>query len=169
VETGQAWEPNAPAGGAGPESMGAGDDPFVDHLGLGCLALPTGELLLADAGEERRSAPCKALIAQRLAARGAPGRSLGRERAQALSPRAPQGLACLSIPARLPLVPASGKSAALALGRPRQQARRAWQQAEAGLQPSPALERPPPLSSAGRQPGEGRPAAGRHGAASQSA
>ena len=53
LETGQAWEQNATAGGEVPEIMGAVDETFLAHLLLVSLDLPTGSILLEEAVEDR--------------------------------------------------------------------------------------------------------------------
>jgi hypothetical protein len=70
LERGQAWEQNATAGGEVPEIIGAVDATFLEHLLLVFLDLPTGSILLEEAVQDRRYAPWKALVDQRLAARG---------------------------------------------------------------------------------------------------
>jgi hypothetical protein len=130
---GHAWAQEAPADGAVPESMGAGDETCWERLVLVCLDLPTGSRLLAEAVAERRSATWKALVAQRRAARGAPGRSLVSDRAPALSQRADQGLGGLRIPEVVQRVHDRVQRYARAMGRQLRQARQAGQKAPDGL------------------------------------
>src|SRR3977135_1498993 len=79
-------------------------------------------------------APWKALVAKRLEALGAPGRSLVSDRAPALIQRAEPGLECLRMPAVFPLVHVIVDRYALAMGRQWGQARQEWQQAQDGFQ-----------------------------------
>ncbi|HSX81602.1 MAG TPA: helix-turn-helix domain-containing protein [Candidatus Saccharimonadia bacterium] len=65
---------------------------------------PPGYLLREAAVDDRSYAPWKALVAKRLEALGAPGRSLVSDRAPALIQRAEPGLECLRMPAVFPLV-----------------------------------------------------------------
>lgn len=113
---GHAWEQEATAGGEGPEVIGAVDETFWERLLLVCLDLPTGYLLREDAVEARRDATWQALVAQRLAALGAPVRYLGSDRAKALIQRAEQGLGGLRSPAVFPLVHDIVPRYALAIG-----------------------------------------------------
>jgi hypothetical protein len=134
VEIGQAWEQDAVAAGEGPEIIGAVDETFLERLLLVFLDLSTGYLLLEDAVEDRSYATWKGLGEKRLETLGAPVRSLGSDRAQALIPLAQQGLECLSIPEVLHLVHDIVQSDSLAIGRQLRQARRALPQAEDRLQ-----------------------------------
>jgi len=145
LETGQAWEQNATAGGEVPEIIGAVDETFLEHLLLVFLDLPTGYILLEEAVEDRSYATWKALVDQRLAALGAPVRYLVSDRAKALIQLAQQGLECLSIPDMFHLVHDIVKSYSLALGRQLKQARRELQKAEDGLQKFQALDSQPHL------------------------
>jgi len=158
LETGQAWEQNATAGGEVPEIIGAVDETFLEHLLLVFLDLPTGYILLEEAVEDRSYATWKALVDQRLAALGAPVRYLVSDRAKALIQLAQQGLECLSIPDMFHLVHDLVKSYSLALGRQLKQARRELQKAEDGLQKCQALDSQPHLYGAVRQQVEGRQA-----------
>jgi hypothetical protein len=161
LETGHAWEQNATAGGEVPEIIGAVDETFLEHLLLVFLDLPPGYILREEAVEDRSYATWKALVDQRLAALGAPVRSLGSARAKALLQLAQQGLECRSIPDMFHLVHDIVKSYTLALGRQLKQARREGQKAEDGLQKAQALDRPPHLYSEVRQQVEVRQAEGR--------
>jgi len=158
LETGQAWEQNATAGGEVPELIGAVDETFLEHLLLVFLDLPTGYILLEEAVEDRSYATWKALVDQRLAALGAPVRYLVSDRAKALIQLAQQGLECLSIPDMFHLVHDLVKSYSLALGRQLKQARRELQKAEDGLQKCQALDSQPHLYGEVRQQVEGRQA-----------
>jgi hypothetical protein len=158
LETGQAWEQNATAGGEGPEIIGAVDETFLEHLLLVFLDLPTGYILLEEAVEDRSYATWKALVDQRLAALGAPVRYLVSDRAKALIQLAQQGLECLSIPDMFHLVHDIVKSYSLALGRQLKQARRELQKAEDGLQKFQALDSQPDLYGEVRQQVEVRQA-----------
>ena len=158
LETGQAWEQNATAGGEVPEIIGAVDETFLEHLLLVFLDLPTGYILLEEAVEDRSYATWKALVDQRLAALGAPVRYLVSDRAKALVQLAQQGLECLSMPDMFHLVHDLVKSYSLALGRQLKQARRELQKAEDGLQKCQALDSQPHLYGEVRQQVEGRQA-----------
>jgi hypothetical protein len=98
------------------------------------MDLPTGEVVLEETADERRSATGHALGDQRLTALKAQGRYLVRDRAKALSQLAEKGWACLSMPACFPLVHDSVKRYALALGRRLPQARQELATAAEGLQ-----------------------------------
>lgn len=140
VETGHAWEQAVRAHGEVPEIIGAVDETFFERLLLVLLDLPPGDLWWEEAVEDRSSAPWKALVDKRLEALRAPVRSRVSDRAQALIPRAEQGLECLSIPDVFHLMHDIGQNDALALGRQLRQARQAWQKAQDGLQRHQARE-----------------------------
>jgi hypothetical protein len=100
---------------------------------LVCMELKTGSLLLEEVAEDRTSTTWKAVVAERLKARGTHGLSLVSERAKALMQRAAQGLEGLSMPDVFPLVPAIVQSDALALGRRVRQAHKALTEAKEAL------------------------------------
>jgi hypothetical protein len=158
LETGQAWEQNATAGGEVPEIIGAVDETFLEHVLLVFLDLPTGYILLEEAVEDRSYATWKALVDQRLAALGAPVRYLVSDRAKALIQLAQQGLECLSIPDMFHLVHDIVKSYSLALGRQLKQAHQELQKAEDGLQKFQARDSQPHLYGEVRQQVEVRQA-----------
>jgi hypothetical protein len=140
VETVQAWEKPATPPGEVRDIMGAVEAPFFAQMLLGFRDLPTGYLLRAEVAAARTSTTWKAVVDERLTARGTPGRSGVSDRATALMQRAAQGLECLSLPDGFHLVPEIVKGSALALGRRVSQAhpaRTAAQEALARLQGRP--------------------------------
>jgi hypothetical protein len=84
LETAGAGEQDGRAEGKGRESMGAGDEPFLDHLLRVFLDVPTGSLRREDIAAERTDTTWKAVGDERRKALGSSVRSLVNERAQAL-------------------------------------------------------------------------------------
>ena len=134
LESAQTWEQDGTAHGEVQELIGAVDATFLEQMLLVFLDVPTRYMVLEATAEDRSYATWKALVDERLKARGIGVLSLGSERAKALMQLAEQGLECLSIPDGLHLVHAMVKRSSLAIARPLSQARQALQQAEERLE-----------------------------------
>jgi hypothetical protein len=133
LETAMAWEHEGVAAGEAGPIIGAVDETFLERLMLVCMDLGSGSLLCEEVAADRSEDPWDALVAARLAALGAGGLSLVRDRAKALRKRAETGLACLSIPDLFPLIHALVQRSALSLGGRLRPARQALRQAQEHL------------------------------------
>jgi hypothetical protein len=133
VETAQAWEQEGAATDKVREMIGAGDQPFLEHMVLVCMTLPSGYLLVEAVAAERTYAPWKAVVDERLKALGTTVLSLVSDRTKALSQLVETDFKCLSMPDCFPLRHDSVKSYSLAIGRKLNQTQQELSHAEARL------------------------------------
>jgi hypothetical protein len=133
LETATAWEHAGAAAGEVRPIMGAVDETFLEPMMLVFMALVRGYLVFAEVAEDRSSDTWDALVEARLAALGAGGLSLVRDRAKALIKLADTGLECLRIPDWFHRIHALVKSSSLAICGRLRQARQALSQAQEHL------------------------------------
>jgi len=169
LEIAPMWEQDGTAPGELRAMMGAGDETFLEQMRLVFLDVPTRSIVLEATAEDRSYATWKALVDERLKARGTGGLSLVSDRAKALIQLAEQGLECLRRPDGLHLLHEMVKRDALAIARPLRQARQELQQAEERLARRQERAGDAPGVREAQGPVEARQAEGQRGEAVQSA
>jgi hypothetical protein len=133
LETAAAWEQAGCASGEVREVIGAVEETCLEHMGLGCMDLATGSLLLEEGADDRPSTPGKTLVEERLKGLGTGVLSGVSDRANALSQLAAQGLECLSMPDCFPVAREIVQSYALAIGQRWRHAQQELTQAKEAL------------------------------------
>jgi hypothetical protein len=133
AETAQVWEHEGVGAGEVREMIGAVDDTFLEQMRLVFQDGSTGYIGQEEVADARTYATGKALVDERLKARGTSVLSLVSDRAKALIQLAEQGCACLRRPDFFHCMHDMVQSYALAIARQVQQApqarppRRSWQ------------------------------------------
>ncbi len=164
LETAEVWEKDGREGGEVREIIGAVDATFLERMMLVFMDLPTGYLRREEVAEDRTSATWKALVDERLTARGSGGRYLVSDRAKALIQLAEQGVECLSMPDFFPRMHDLVKSDSLSMARRVRHAQQELKQAEEVLSrhPTPDGQHPVEVRRADVQRWEGVHNTSRH-------